>query len=504
MDYEYTSTSNTQKTELIEVLFNFQSHRFPFPSNFASLVASVNDIFRDFNGLIYALDTNGEFVIVATDEDLQNAKRTSPNLLRVFLVNAHNAVKHLSRKYLSNWMKKNAKGTIPIAQPVVISLIVDGFRPNCIKKNFNIVIENAGDIEKTLAAFHTMTMGKKKRKSCGTAENTDHKPRKRRRCGLKTEEDRNELPELIEERKAEKARRESEKQERKAKNARRKSEKKERRKVHGQTHALSNEFTELAEQAYPGNVGERLLTKEFSKIVLDGNNMLFVTKALRDLTLRGQLHKAQQLLSVAALAFSQLVGISTEVVFDNAALHRRSSSSSSQVLEQHQSALNTANIAVFNTEISRIAEKGFPIIGVPLSFPNGTSVLVSSARPDFNTTDDKLIAWARLNDSSPSSVNVTSSITDTTMTDAEPNTTTISTNAVVHHNDPNNRSNNISNSSVVVVSSDRALAGELHSLGVVLIKPTKWMALFMSLVEGRDCSSEQSSFDQWCLTVVPV
>jgi len=228
----------------------------------------------------------------------------------------------------------------------------------------------------------------------------------------------------------------------------------------GQTHELSKQFLQLAPEAYTPNAGEKLLAKGFSKIVIDGNNMMFVTDALRKNTLHGKRKQSEKLLSIAALAFSQLVGVTTEVIFDQTQLPKKR--------DAFQDVMPRPSIiksSTFTTEIAKIA-KDFPVVGVPINFTDGTSVLVSCARPEFGTTDDKLVSWARAN--------------------------------------KQELTPGLQNSDIVVVSSDRALAGELYSLGVTLIKPGNWITLFASLV-GEEQTGQKGAvfkwFDSYCLSL---
>ena len=272
------------------------------------------------------------------------------------------------------------------------------------------------------------------------------------------------------EREAAKAQRKAAKAEKKETKTKRKSVKSERvdiaidKKEGGQTHELSKQFCQLAASAYDPSVGEKILSKGFSKIIIDGNNMMFVTDTLRKNTLHGKRKQSEKLLSLAALAFSQLVGVTTEVIFDTTQLPKKTFN-----LDEtpRPSAMNyKSSVPEFTTEVAKMA-KDFPVIGVPINFTDGTYVLVSSARPEFATTDDKLISWARANQQelAPSG---------------------------------------LKNSDVIVVSSDRALAGELYSLGVSLIKPGNWIALFASLL-GEDQSGQKSAifkwFDSYCISL---
>jgi len=233
----------------------------------------------------------------------------------------------------------------------------------------------------------------------------------------------------------------------------------------GQTHELSKQFLQLAPEAYAQNVREMILSKGFSKIVIDGNNMMFITDGLRKNTLHGKRKQSEKLLSLAALAFSQLVGVTTEVIFDATHLPKKRDDS---ILDGAPvPSVEKSSVPAFTTEIAKIA-KEFPVIGVPITFTDGTFVLVSSARPEFATTDDKLISWARANKQE--------------LTLSGPR-----------------------NSDVVVVSSDRALAGELYSLGVTLIKPGNWIGLFASLLGFEEQSSQKGAlfkwFDSYCISL---
>jgi len=261
----------------------------------------------------------------------------------------------------------------------------------------------------------------------------------------------------------------------------------------GQTHELAQEFLELAVNAYPEDARQRILSKQFAKIILDGNNMLFVTSGLRGLTLSKQRAKAEKMLSIAALAFSQIIGTTIEVVFDQTSLPK---SKNSQVIAQPEISLVGSNLSEFTAKITAIAAS-FPVIGIPLSFPNGTFASVSSARPEFATTDDKLIAWARSNAKQPVPVATTTTTSTTTSTET---TTTNSSNVVSTATAPIV----VPNSSILVISSDRALAGELSSLGVPLMKPGTWICMFSSLFSTSELSKESAIawFDNWVIGVV--
>jgi len=364
-------------------------------------------------------------------------------------------------------MTKHASGSIPFAQPVVASLVKEGFRPRDIKNNFNVVLENAGDVDLTLAVFHSLCQVKNKCLKRNSAH--DEEPRKRRRYSRGERKHKDKDSDQMVDITPSSART-------------------------GQTHELAQEFLELAVNAYPEDARQKILSKQFAKIILDGNNMLFVTSGLRGLTLSKQRAKAEKMLSIAALAFSQIIGTTIEVVFDQTHLPK---SKNSQVIAQPELSLVGSNLSEFTAKIVAIAAS-FPVIGIPLSFPNGTFASVSCARPEFATTDDKLIAWARGNAKQPTTEVVTTTTTSTT-TSTE-TTTTNSSNVVSTATAPIV----VANSSILVVSSDRALAGELSSLGVPLMKPGTWICLFSSLFSTSELSKEAAIawFDNWVAGVV--
>jgi len=220
----------------------------------------------------------------------------------------------------------------------------------------------------------------------------------------------------------------------------------------GQTHSLVSEFQQLALSAYPADVVEKIRSKKFAKIILDGNNMMFITDGLRKNTLCHKRVLSEKFLSIAALAFSKHFGVNTEIVFDTTLLP--------------SSGAFTA---------------GLPLVGQMTVVPgSGNTFEISSARPLFKTTDDRLISFARTN---------LSVVATAPLSSAGPNP----------------------NAEIIVVSSDRALAGELSSLGMFLMKPMVWVSLFVSAIVKpqnmpvdaenggkRDNKEMAKHFDQWC------
>jgi len=479
-------TDNIKNTTNIEAVFEGEVKTFPSSTNFVSLVDTLKKSFGDI-GSLFVLQGSGAFTAVSSDVELEGAKANAVSSLRIFLTpNVGNGSGYLARKYLTKWMQKNASGSIPVAQHVVASLVVEGFKPKVIKKNFHLILENAGDVDMTLAIFHSSFQAKNNFKALKRRNSSNEGSRKKRRCsggrGSKNSSDRMAVDTPSDS-------------------------------GNGQTHELAKEFLEIAATAYPEDVGQKLKAKQFAKVILDGNNMLFVTNGLRGATLHGKRTKAEKMLSVAALAFSQIIGITTEIVFDATKLPK-AKNSDLKAISMPEIPIVHSNLSEFSAQISQIAID-FPVVGVPLIFPNGTVVSVSSARPEFDTTDDKLIAWARANSQQPA---VPSSTTTMSNSSQEPaavstsTTTTTSTTLTTATTSTNVATTTstasplvIPNSSILVVSSDRALAGELCSLGVSLMKPGVWISFFVALISAEESASKGSafqSFDNWVSGVV--
>jgi len=508
MDCENTSNvSASAPVSTVEAFFHDESHSFPVPTDFASLVATVSKDFDRFGCSVYTLDTDGKFVRVSSDEDFERARKSSPSM-RVFLADSRYGQKNLESKYLAKWLKKQTCASdVPAYQRVVVDLVHKGFKPAVIKRHYSLVIANLGDIDKTLEAFRVVQSKTLKRERSYSTDDND-KPRKKRRfaknknaneaesaqSGEPAREAETREPKRGKRRCANEEECARRRADRTAKREAKREKREQRRKVHSgrreevQSHNLAKQFQMLSLHAFPEAVREKLLAKGFSKLILDGNNMLYITKAMRNCMLSGKRKQAEKMLSVAALAFSQLAGVTTEVVFDQTYLPSGQNSSTNQDREPRPAIVNSS-ILEFNAEIAKIAEN-FPVVGVPLPFSDGTSMLVSAAQPEFATTDDKLISWARSNRN-------TSSQTTTT---TDPAATSSSTNMDVTAADTSD------NSRVIVVTSDRALAGELFSLGVSLIEPCQWIALFASLVEKEPPKEKQlvlEWLDKWCLSVLP-
>jgi hypothetical protein len=104
-------------------------------------------------------------------------------------------------------------------------------------------------------------------------------------------------------------------------------------------------------------------------LFIDGNNILYLTKTLRDNTLKKRLNRAQEIIVAATEYFaSRITGLTDAyVIFDNI------SSTYDKILE------------------------------------NGTNLFIRSARPTFSTTDDMLVNWSEQNkDISSNSLHISS------------------------------------------------------------------------------------------------
>jgi len=133
---------------------------------------------------------------------------------------------------------------------------------------------------------------------------------------------------------------------------------------------------------------------QFTRIFVDGNNLMFLTNGLRKLTLQKKFRKIENVLASITEHFSEKTKITAILIFDGTPTNSQK------------------------------------------TLLNGSSMTVTSARPEFPTTDQALIHWAKNN---PSEV-----------------------------------------ASSVVVTSDRALSGELKVAGLASVKPAEWLKFVAS------------------------
>jgi len=430
------------------------------PSNLTSLLDTLKTQFPEFSGVIFYVSTNGDFLrLPATDEESKVALST--HNLKLFLLDDPDSVKRLERRFFCQWLEKNNCKALLIHS--VIALVNEGFKKKDIINNYELLISFAGDAEGAVCAFHSV------------CQKTGSKKKEKEEKKLKKRKSRAD----VRERKAERRRRKKAKVLDASKSPKANF-------VGGQTNELVEEFQSMSLKAYQSDVLEKLLAGHFKKVILDGNNMLYITSVLRNFTIKGNRAKAERMLSIAAFSFSQILGINTEIMFDDTSLpgyNRFTKDLSNCPLEIRTSGCSSPQ--EFSKEISKIM-LSFPLVGVSSKTPQ-SDFLISSARPHFPKTDDKLIAWAKLNMSSPLTMgdpsNPTRAETTTTTTSLTAQSLTAPTAGV----NPN--------STTLVVSSDRALAGELSSLGVALVKPSRWVYILSSLVEKIGKNGEQLGND---------
>jgi len=325
-------------------------------------------------------------------------------------------------------------------QITIIDLVNKGFKPKDIRTNFHVVVLRAGDTDGAVSAFSQVCkpkirLPKKPREEKKRKHDSERENKKGRRGERKQERERRKKAKIAEE----------------------------GRGVYvGQTVSLTEDFTKLSAQAYASDAGEKLLANKFKKIFLDANNMMFMSRAFREH--RGQ--RVEKVLSIAAFAFSQLVGIDTEIIFDNSRLPSANNKPEQPPVDIGVTIRKNPTLQELNAEITKFASN-FPLVGVTVVPPGGSPFLISSARPTFKSTDDQLISYLRKPDQQP----VAAAPDATSMT-----TTTVTSIAVP-------TADALDPKQAIVVTSDRALAGELYSMGVTALRPGRWIALFASLLQ---------------------
>jgi len=134
---------------------------------------------------------------------------------------------------------------------------------------------------------------------------------------------------------------------------------------------------------------------QYERIFIDGNNLMFMSSGLRKMTLQHRKRDTEKAITAVAESFAEVIKITAIVMFD-----------------------------------------GTPT-NLTKNYANGSVVVVTSAKPEFPTTDQALISWGKSN------------------------------------------SKSVGNS--LVVTSDRALTGELISLGLSICKPSSWLKFVMRM-----------------------
>jgi len=146
------------------------------------------------------------------------------------------------------------------------------------------------------------------------------------------------------------------------------------------------------------------------RLYIDGNNLLYLTKSLRDNTLRHKRSKSQEIIVGAVEAFASCTNglIETIVIFDKT-----------------------------NTTYEKNLE-------------NGTRLVISSARPQEESSDDALVH-------------------------------------IIEKQNQDSRNNSL------IVTSDRGLSERLKSLGSMVVKPKNFFNILIKSISNED----NVDFDQW-------
>jgi len=478
---DQTTTTSASKTFPVKANFLRQTVRFDLPeqASFQTLVEELNKRFAGVKQIHY-IDDEGDVISLSSDNELRYAITLSPGLLRLALVGESS----LSNKdaAIRRWVQRVDPEDNGKWEPLLYTLNDMGFL--CYRRNLKILKKHQGDLQKTIAILNSRGKGRceeRAERRCGkrklhrdgdvvmddadrvdtadlvdTADFTDDRDSKyaykrrrfsdkeNKRCAkekrLKDKQEKDQHKQLKKKEKEEKKLKRSEQQQ---------AFRPPLPDIAGQTVEASKHFRAVAENAFLHDLSVRIQSgvpsEQFTHVFVDGNNMLYLTDKLRRFTLGRKVDTTQKVLISVARRFAELVKIQAEIIFDSASA----------------SSLRTGNSSV--PESSAVPNEGTPSSGILLD--NGSTFLVSSARPSFNTTDDKLVAWCRERLS-----NAPATSSSSTAPSAE------------------------NSFRVLVVTSDRALAGELFSLGVSVVKPGVWLACLANMAAG---SSDNVDWKAW-------
>jgi len=161
----------------------------------------------------------------------------------------------------------------------------------------------------------------------------------------------------------------------------------------------NKKFRLIAETADVQLPADGTWPSEFERLFVDGNNLMYLTAGLRKLTLQKKKRQAEQALANIVEIFSAKFRVTSILIFDGT-----------------------------QTKESKVLQ-------------NGSVMSITSARPEFSTSDKALIHWAKNN---PDSAKKT-----------------------------------------LVVTSDRALSGELAISCVKTVKPARWLKFLSGVASGN-------------------
>jgi len=378
----------------IKATFMETTIRFDLSSNtYGSLLAELKKRFPSFHRVQY-VDDEGDTILMSTDSELHQAIALSKGTLKLVL--AENSTQHRFKQHgrrsktpderIQKWLQRQEPERQEEWAPHLLALNEMGFHR--FRHNLKTLRSQQGDLQKTIEVLNA------RKETCD--ERLKHRElkklergAKRTRCSEKDD-------------KHARKRHRAEKKEKKEKKPRDPQDPQIAPALSAETDMMKH-YRDVAKDAFI-ELNDTIPSDKFTHLFVDGNNMFYLTNKLREFTLHGNTKTTEKILTSVARFFSELVRLNTEVIFDAAS--------------------------------SISAEENAGII--PLD--NGSTFLVSSARPTFPTSDAKLVAWARANP------------------DLVPRT--------------------------LVVTSDRALAGELHGLGVSVVRPGTWLSFVAKTVSG--------------------
>jgi len=384
---------NVETTHALPVKATFlqTTIRFDLPSrNFSSLHEELSKRLPGFEYVNY-IDDEGDAVRMNTDEELDHAVNLSnvSGVLRLVLTPPHRKY-YVVRKPETKIRKwLERKAPEHFVEWEEKLLSLHELGFPCCRRNFKVLQAQEGDLQKTFEILKTEQVKKDERQK-------HREIKKLKKHGVKRKHD-------------------NEHKQRKQRCGEKRKKDRSCEPSSAEISPLpSTDFLALANQAFVGLAVDALPGK-FTHLFVDGNNMLYLTNKLREFTLQRKINVSQKILASVTRHFSTLHLFNTELVFD--------------------SMNSTAGL----TEIEHLE--------------NGSSFCVTSAHPEFTTSDAKFVAWARAHP------------------DLAPNT--------------------------LVVTSDRALAGELFSLGVSVVKPGVWLACLAASSSNAGIEGQSLDWKEW-------
>lgn len=164
-----TEKHSTDALPCVKATFENAIVRFQLSAlSYDSLLGKLKDKFPTFTGRVHYVDVEGDFVVISSDEELRHALDICKNapVLRIvcsnwypyyFFALVDPYCSSVGDAYMSRWIHRHFPQETAQLQPLVLSLVTQGFSKKEIKQNQDIITTCEGDVAKVLKTYFSGT-----------------------------------------------------------------------------------------------------------------------------------------------------------------------------------------------------------------------------------------------------------------------------------------------------------------------------------------------------------